>query len=322
VLQAAAREGEQAVALFDRFYREEMETIGPLERQGLPAQDVIELERAALARAEQNCRIVLAAERISERCRTTGCFGPNQLTPNELQILFAAAEIQTGVPAELLKAIAYGEGLGNAYPDGTPRHFIEPGLNPGLERRADWARQLLGVDLPVALGDDREYGSQTYGIGIMQLTASISEIEAALAGENGGRATLVGGGSPGTWWTGGTVEMDVDRAIRDPYYNILVAAELIKHKIAIYTDPNRPGGPVAWMPANPRTPMEWAIVGSTYQTMAGYGPGGGATQRIHSRMTEPSADAYPFVSAEPSLSAPPASPRDPSGEASDRPRQE
>jgi hypothetical protein len=320
ILAAAAREGDRAVAVFDRLYREEMEAISPLERQGLPPEDVLELERAALGRAEESCRIVLAAERISERCRTTGCFGPNQLTPNELQTLFAAAEIETGVPAELLKAIAYGEGLGNAYPDGTPRHFIEPGLNPGLEGRADWARQLLGVDMPVALGDDRELGSQTYGIGIMQLTASIPGIEGALAGENGSRVTLVGGGSPGSWWTGGTVEMDVNRAIRDPYYNILVGAELIRHKIAIYTDSNRPGGPIPWMPANPQTPMDWAIVGSTYQTMGGYGPGGGATLRIHSRMTEPSADAYPFVSAEPDLSRLAYPPQGPSEAASGRPR--
>jgi len=321
-LAAAAREGEQAVARFDRLYREEMDAISPLERQGLAPEEVADLERAALATAEESCRILLAAERISERCRTTGCFGSSQLTPNELHVLFAAAEIETGVPAELLKAIAYGEGLGNAYPDGTPRHFIEPGLNPGLEGRADWARQLLGVDMPVALGDDREYGSQTYGIGIMQLTASISEIEAALAGEGGGRVTLVGGGRPHAAWTGGTVEMDVNRAIRDPYYNILVGAALIRHKIAIYTDPSRSGGPLSWMPANPQTPMEWAIVGSTYQTMGGYGPGGGATQRIYSRMTDPSADAYPFVSAEPTLSALSASPPGPSGEASSRPRVE
>jgi hypothetical protein len=320
VLAAAARAGERAVARFDRLYREEMDAISPLERQGLAPEDVADLERAALARAEENCRIVLAAERISERCQTTGCFGPDQLTPNELHILFAAAEVETGVPAELLKAIAYGEGLGNAYPDGTPRHFIEPGLNPGLEGRADWARQLLGVDMPVALGDDRELGSQTYGIGIMQLTASISGIEGALAGENGGRVTLVGGGRPRADWTGGTVEMDVSRAIRDPYYNILVGAALIRHKIAIYTDPTRSGGPLSWMPADPRTPMEWAIVGSTYQTMGGYGPGGGATQRIYSRMTDPSADAHPFVSAKPVLSSSPASPRDPSGEPLDRPR--
>lgn len=300
-LAAGAREGDEAVALFDRLHREEMDAIGPRERQALPPEEVADLERAALARAEENCRILLAAERISERCQTTGCFGSSQLTPNELHILFAAAEVETGVPAELLKAIAYGEGLGNAYPDGTPRHFIEPGLNPGLEGRADWAHQLLGVDMPVALGDDREYGSQTYGIGIMQLTASISEIEGALAGENGGRVTLVGGGKPHADWTGGTVEMDVNRAIRDPYYNILVGAELILHKIAIYTDPRRSGGPLSWMPAHPQTSLEWAIVGSTYQTMGGYGPGGGATQRIYSRMTDPSADAYPFVSAGPNL---------------------
>jgi len=304
ILAAAAQEGEKAVAVFDRLYREEMAAISPLELRQLEHDEVLALERAALERAETSCRILLAAEKISARCQATGCYGPRQLSPNELQILFAAAEIQTGVPAELLKAIAFGEGLGNAYPDATPRHFIEPELNPGLAGRADWARQLLGVDVPVALGDDREFGSETYGIGIMQLTASISGIESALAGENGGRVTLAGGGSPGSWWTGGVVEMDVDRAIRDPYYNILVAAELIQHKIAIYTDPARPDGPLSWMPATPQGPMDWAIVGSTYQTYGGYGPGGGATRRIHARMTDPSSDAYQFVSAEPVLVSP------------------
>jgi len=325
ILAAAAQKGERAVAQFDRLYREEMEKISPLELQNLDHDEILALERAALERAETNSRILLAAEEISERCQTIDSFGPRQLSPNELQILFAAVEVQTGVPAELLKAIAFGEGLGNAYPDATPRHFIEPGLNPGLAGRADWARRLLGVEVPVALGDDREFGSQTYGIGIMQLTASISGIESALAGGDGGRVTLAGGGSPGSWWTGGVVEMDVSRAIRDPYYNILVAAELIQHKIAIYTDPGRPNGPVAWMPADPQNAMDWAIVGSTYQTYGGYGPGGGATRRIHTRMTDPSSDAYGFVSAEPVLASPsPGAPRVAAGggPGSGRPRME
>jgi hypothetical protein len=308
LLDEAARRGEQAVARFDRLYREEKDAMSPAVLRNLPPDDVQAIEDGALRKAETNYETLIAAEAISQRCQTSDCFGPERLTPNEQQILFAAAEIETGVPAELLKAIAFAEGLGSAYPDATPRHFIEPELNPGIAGRAEWARQLLGVDVPVALGDDRGHGSDTYGIGIMQLTASISGIEAALAGENEGRVTLAGGGSPGSWWEGDVVEMDVRRAIDDPYYNILVAAELIQHKIAIYTDPGRPEGPVSWMPSNPENPMDWAIVGSTYQTLGGYGPGGGATLRIHARMTDSASDGYAFASAEPVLGAPAESP--------------
>lgn len=243
-------------------------------------------------------KIISRAEAISRRCRENPGTNP---TEEELHLLIEAVEIQTGVPSQLLKVLVFGESIATAYTDRVPRQFIDPEMGPGIANRATWARNLLGVDLPVLLGDDREFNSNTFGLGISQVTADIDRIKKALAGENNGMVRVLGGGSPGSWWKGGTVEMDVRRAMTDPYYNIMVLARLIQHKHGIYTDPDRPQGPIAWMPRDPQTPEDWALIASTVSTYGGYGPGGGATKRILSRMTDPEADAYRFANTEPTL---------------------
>ena len=100
--------------------------------------------------------------------------------------------------------------------------------------------------------------------------------------------------------------MNVRRAILDPYYNLLVGAQLINHKIAIYSDPARPGGPIDWIAPKPQTAMQWALVGSTFSTYGGSGPGGlragGATRRIYDRMM-PGSDASAFVAGQPAIPA-------------------
>jgi predicted Fe-S protein YdhL (DUF1289 family) len=247
----------------------------------------------------QQAAILAAADRISQQAQVT----QKNPTPNEMQILFKAAEIRTGVPASLLKAIAYGESFGNAYPDGVPRQFIDGNLAPGIKGHEKWPENLLGVNSNVTLGDDREFGSNTFGIGLMQITGDADKIRAALDPNSptyGQPVQLQGGGKPYFGWEGTPVTMDVQRAMNDPYYNIMVAAQLLQHKVAIYSDPKNPNA-VSWIPQNPQTPEEWALVGSTYQTMGGYGPGGGATDRILTRMTDPNADAAAFVSAGPEL---------------------
>ncbi len=242
--------------------------------------------------------IISRAEAISQRCRENPGTNP---TEEELHLLVEAVEIQTGVPSQLLKVLIFGESIATAYTDRVPRQFVDPKMGPGIADRATWARDLLGVDLPVLIGDDREFNSNTFGLGISQVTSDIDRIKRALAGENNGMARVLGGGSPGTWWKGDTVEMDVRQAMTDPYYNIMVLARLIQHKHGIYTDPDRPQGPISWMPRNPQTPEDWALIASTVSTYGGYGPGGGATKRILDRMTDPEADAYQFANIEPTL---------------------
>jgi len=60
-----------------------------------------------------------------------------ELERNEYLTLFKAAQCRTGVPADLLQAIAFSEGLGDSYVDWTPRQFFEPcnvAYNPGNAR--------------------------------------------------------------------------------------------------------------------------------------------------------------------------------------------
>ena len=270
-----------------------------------------------------------AALAISERCLTIGCLGPDRLTQNEMQILFAAAGEAFELPPRLLKAIAFGEAIATAYNDKWPRHFIDVEAAPGLVHHADWARRLLGVDLPVIMGDDRQFGSETYGVGVMQTTASIWELKKALAEKAKAKegelecgelrhqwqsdwfkpeltclALLHGGGAPGYWYDG-EVRMDVDLVMRDPYQAIFVGAELIKYKHIIFTHEDKPGGPIPWLPADPDSEPDpdyaWSLLGSTYQTYGGYGPGGGATERIYRRMSGLDEEAWPFVSGAPVL---------------------
>lgn len=270
-----------------------------------------------------------AAAAISARCLAAPCIDDLRLNLNETQILFAAVAEETGIHVRLLKAIAYGEAIATAYDDKWPRHFIDLEHAPGLLYQSQWASAYLGVELPVMLGDDREFDSPTFGLGIMQTTATIDEIRKALdefAQASSGdlecgalrydaqadwphpeltcQALLLGGGVPGSYWNH-EVRMDVDRVIRDPYYAVLVAARLIRHKIDIYSHPDRPGGPLPWVSPNPDAEadpeMAWALVGSTYQTYGGYGPGGGATTRIYNRITGIDAEAWPFVSEEADL---------------------
>ncbi|MBN2358674.1 MAG: hypothetical protein JXR83_04425 [Deltaproteobacteria bacterium] len=289
------------------FSEERWQSIPPDDRQAIldgyaKSASAVETAQTAAVTEDEAAKqaLIAAAEKISAKAQESPPYNP---TAEELQVLFAAAEAQTGVSAQLLKAISFGEAIAVAYPDKLPRQFFDTELAPNLADRAEWAKEVIGVDLPLTFGDDREFGSQTCGLGICQLTFGIDQVKKALDGENEGMLQVSGGGRPGLWWEGEPVMVDVNRAIVDPYYNIVKAAELINHKISIYSDPKRPGGPISWMPSNPQTPEEWALAGSTYQTYGGYGPGGGATARILKRMTDPTADAYEFANAQPDLAA-------------------
>jgi hypothetical protein len=132
----------------------------------------------------------------------------HELSWDETQVLFEATEKETGVSARLLKAIAYGEGIGGLYSDHMPRQFINPAKkdisaesDPNnhvfLDEAFDWGQQKLGLvdangnPIPITLGDDilatcnaardNKECSPTYGIGVMQLTFNESQIKSALA---------------------------------------------------------------------------------------------------------------------------------------------
>jgi hypothetical protein len=51
-----------------------------------------------------------------------------EFSRDEYLLWFKAVECRTGVPARVLKPVAFSEGLGNQYADATPRHFLEPCL--------------------------------------------------------------------------------------------------------------------------------------------------------------------------------------------------
>jgi len=269
------------------------------------------------------------AHQVSERCQDAPCLDERRVSFEEMQTLFAAVEIETGVPTRLLKAIAFGEAYGVAYSDGWPRHFFDLDVAPNMYWKSRWAWNLLRVELPVVIGDDRSFGSQTYGLGLMQLTAPIEQIKISLAenkkAEAGEivcgelrytwqesrdfpelrcRVVVLGGGRP-SYWYNHQIDFNTQRAVADPYYNIRIAADLIRFKQNIYGLPERPGGPLPWISLDPESEedpdMAWALLGSTYQTMGGYGPGGGATERIYNRMTNPEWDAWFFVTSGPQV---------------------
>lgn len=296
--------------------------------------------------------IVDAANLISQRCMTSWCDGQQdangnplpghsaELTLPEIQTLFQAAEIETGVSARLLKAIAYGEGIATDYRDQMPRQFlnlckdaatyptddsasgcINNSNSPknyyppasdgtGCPLQADVTKHLCYINLPLSgiptppstflkddngnlimptLGIDSAY--PTYGLGIMQLTADRALIIHGL--QTSTPVQLYGGGSPGDWWTGDIVEINVLQALRDPYYNILTAARLLEHKRKIYTNNNyvhcdnnkctasriltfgtdpKTSAPVPSLSTDfPNNDYDWAVLASYYKTANGSG---------------------------------------------------
>lgn len=83
-------------------------------------------EAPASCRADDSdaCNDYIAqAESISDRAWNGG---ETAFTRDEYLALFEAAECKTGVPATVLKAIAFSEALGVYYEDAYPRQFIEP----------------------------------------------------------------------------------------------------------------------------------------------------------------------------------------------------
>jgi hypothetical protein len=240
-------------------------------------------------------RIVDAAEAISARCASGDAFRRNpdgsyaaddfgNMIPNisagEYALLFQAVEIQTGIPARLLKAIAEGEAVSSMHRDGIPRHFYDQSMISGMgtmqsDGKAQEARWALGEGTPpVAWGDDSQLDQDgddqpdagnpdTRGMGYMQLTAYGPDVIAAW--HNGGTVKVAG------------VDVDVQRALMDPYYNITMAAAVLRQKQHDFAH-------LDWVSQDPQTDEEWALIGSLYQTRGGNGPGGGATERILNRM--------------------------------------
>jgi hypothetical protein len=276
--------------------------------------DEMERELAASATAHQaqiadifddvghDWRIVEAAEQISARCRAGDCFerGPDgeyltdengNLIPNisagEYMLLFEAAEIQTGIPARLLKAIAEGEAISGVHRDGVPRQFYDGSAISGqatMDGMARWAPEFFSeltdeAIPPVIWGDDSQVdndgdgvpdGPDTRGIGWMQLTTGADAIRTAWSS---GQGTINIAG----------VEVDLRLAISDPYYNLLMAGAVLRQKQQDFSDRD-------WVSQDPQTDMDWALIGSLFQTRGGNGPintetgEGGATQRIFNRM--------------------------------------
>jgi hypothetical protein len=229
-----------------------------------------------------------------------------ELSWAETQILFDAAEIETHVPARLLKAIAYGEGIATDYSDQMPRQFLnlckddtntnykqthvdingnctnqnDVRLNQNgqctvdlwiqsdlLNHRCFVALNLIdksvspsshlvqdsyGQPIMPTLGIDRTEDPNnpgtfiitSYGLGIMQVTADspsiINALKAVKADPTSQNPVQVyGGGQPGgNWCNCPEIKIDVLQAIRDPYYNILIAAKLLEHKRLMYTNNN------------------------------------------------------------------------------------
>lgn len=103
---------------------------------------------------------IAAADDISARAMN----GETSFSRNEYLILFKAVQCRTGVPANVLKVIAFSEGLGRYYEDLTPRQFIEPCQQSynlsGWSYPELWSRYygpswpLLAVDAPASLQCD------------------------------------------------------------------------------------------------------------------------------------------------------------------------
>lgn len=117
--------------------------------------------------AQPSCRLsdtpqcnayIEEAESISYRAWVEG---ETHFTRDEYLTLFEAAECKTGVPAEVLKAIAFSEGLGVYYEDPYPRQVIEPcdtawNLN-GFSYGESWER-IYGYGQPaIAIGAPEMY---------------------------------------------------------------------------------------------------------------------------------------------------------------------
>lgn len=188
--------------------------------------------------------------------------GETEFSENDYLIMYEAAEIRTGVPSEVLRAMGIGESGAGRYLDGQPRHFIDLSemdprdavgqactlLTPGV----DWTYAVFtnGEDFvlsstpaqdaelleagyqifPVRIGHDfhdHDNNPETpeivtsLGFGIHQITLPVSVAVQGLET-----------GEPQVWhgrdlrWPG--IEVDVERAIRDPVYNIEMAGRLLQ----------------------------------------------------------------------------------------------
>jgi len=97
--------------------------------------------------------IIDLAEAIRDRAvaEATDSGGEVHLSCAEYNILFEAVSRKTGVPASILKAYAFGEGLANYYVDNCPRHFLEPSLRvaPDLPNQEICSRYIGSPDWPV-----------------------------------------------------------------------------------------------------------------------------------------------------------------------------
>ncbi|HWN72122.1 MAG TPA: hypothetical protein VNM90_30995, partial [Haliangium sp.] len=208
-------------------------------------------------------RVVETAEDISARCMSGECFERDEngnlimsesgslpianLTPAEYLILFEAVEIQTGVPAELLQAIAHGEAVGSGNTDNVPRQFVQedylvdPGIDGYLGGRALDGMEWFGAPIPVGVD-----AGGTYGLGIMQHTFHGDVINGvvpdALEGEDLYAAMLAqaGDANRSDAYLGGFVDVNISRSIVDPYYNIMMAAELLKQQTASFINEDSP----------------------------------------------------------------------------------
>lgn len=322
----------------------------------------VSLEGCATAAYPPSCvapcpQTIQAANSISERTMA----GAQELTRNDYLILFAAASCRTGVPAWMLKAIAFSEGLGNFYEDLTPRQFYEPCKQswnlsgwsfpqlfsryygngyrlPAFDAAAPYRCTLINnlcscrplsalprsIPVPTpgncrnsapdpaidpewadlwpsivhaSLGDDAQSSpdDHTFGLGVMQDTFLVKDLVLPTATP---RLSFVHycfspSGNPdiypsGTELDAGFVRMEplhnIERVLKDPQFNILLAAELVLSKaqareggdarpdaaqVAIRVDSPPYGIILARGDHGPSAPDEWAFQGGQVKRSPG-----------------------------------------------------
>ncbi|MCY1018335.1 hypothetical protein [Pyxidicoccus sp. MSG2] len=193
--------------------------------------------------------VLTRADLISERAMA----GVTDFSRNEYLILFEAVELRTGVPADILKAYTFGEAQARYYQDPYPRQFLEPedqyrNLNgdgyPQLWTQVQgengWPTiQVNGQQVPVNIGwdagvkqGDRTTGD-TLGLGLTQLTFPTVTIAASVDVYQNGQRIQGTAADPFPADANLTLQMpdiDIARAVQDPYYNLMVFANLTLYK--------------------------------------------------------------------------------------------
>lgn len=191
------------------------------------------------------------ADVVSQRARA----GERSFTMQEYQVVFDAAEILTGVPADIMRTYAWGEGIGSYYEEPQyPRQFLEPDdmfvseagvegfpeLNSRYEGTNGWPLvELDGVPIPVTIGDDTRFTppSDSLGLGIMALTFSQDSLLGAgltiirdgepMTLDGDAPPLILGPGPANNNYSLDMTDVDLELMLVDPYYNVLMFTQLV-----------------------------------------------------------------------------------------------